>query len=626
MEPKDNQEKRSLWKRLKPRERSPKLTWALTVGLLVCSILGTHLLCQMIGTLDFTRARFSSFFREPTLFLLNLLPVALLIAFTYFATNRAWLGFLIPSVLLTVMEFVNYFKIVLRGDPFVAEDFLLIGEGAGIVGQYELHFPVWFFIALVLIVGGTVVLMRYARGRVPKRLWWVRLIAAALCVGIGAISWLAWYTDDTLYEDQRNYSLFSEWVASEEYVSHGFPYAFLHSVSDIVQAPPEGYSKEAAQALLADYTDEAIPADKRVNVVVTMLESYADLSVFDTINFTADPYVEFHALQDESYHGTLLSDTSGGGTINSERAFLTGFTYPQPRYRIPTSSFVRYFKANGYQTDGAHPGFDWFYSRKNINERLGFDRYLFMENYFNDLTDEEHAPDDVFFPAMAQIYDEETADDAPYFSFSVSYQNHSPYDDSRLLGQEYVSHEGLDDSAYYQINNYLSGIADTGRQLAAYVDTFRLDNSEPVVLVIFGDHKPTFGAGNCYYEDMGIYAAEYTPEGCWNLFTTPYLIWANDAAKEILGFDFTGEGRTISPAYLMAELFDCCGWAGPQWMQYQRSVRDDLPVMQRTIFFLVDGMLTRELPPEREALYREYLIAEYYMQDHLHTYDEMSGG
>ena len=176
MEPKDNQEKRSLWKRLKPRERSPKLTWALTVGLLVCSILGTHLLCQMIGTLDFTRARFSSFFREPTLFLLNLLPVALLIAFTYFATNRAWLGFLIPSVLLTVMEFVNYFKIVLRGDPFVAEDFLLIGEGAGIVGQYELHFPVWFFIALVLIVGGTVVLMRYARGRVPKRLWWVRLI------------------------------------------------------------------------------------------------------------------------------------------------------------------------------------------------------------------------------------------------------------------------------------------------------------------------------------------------------------------------------------------------------------------------------------------------------------------
>ena len=44
----------------------------------------------------------------PKIYLLNLLPAALLVTFTYFATNRAWLGFLIPSVLLFVMDFVNY--------------------------------------------------------------------------------------------------------------------------------------------------------------------------------------------------------------------------------------------------------------------------------------------------------------------------------------------------------------------------------------------------------------------------------------------------------------------------------------------------------------------------------------
>ncbi len=626
MEPKDNQEKRSLRERLKPRERSLKVKWCLTIGLLLCSILGLHLLCQMLGTLDFSRMRFSSYFHAPIIFLLNLLPVALLIAFTYFATNRAWLGFLIPAVLLTVMEFVNYFKVVLRGDPFIAEVFLLIGEGAGIIGQYELHFPAWFFISLVLIIGGTVVLLRYAKGRIPKRLWWVRVLALALCVGFGAISWVCWYSDETLYEKQENHDCFNVWHEAEYNASHGFLWSFLRSVDEVIPDAHEGYSEEAAQALLAPYTDAAIPENKRVNVVATMLESYTDLSAFGTVNFTVDPYAEFHALQDESYHGTLLSDTVGGGTINAERSFLTGYAYPQPRYRSPSSSFVRYFKANGYRTEGAHPGFDWFYSRKTVNERLGFDNYLFMENYFNDLTDEEHAPDDVFFPAMARLYDEQTAaDDTPCFSFSVSYQNHSPYDGTQLVGEEYVPHEGLSDEAYYLLNNYLSGVADTGKQVAAYVDTFR-DNPEPVVLVFFGDHKPSFGAGNCYYEELGISAAEYTPEGCWSLFTTPYLIWANDAAKEVLGFDFTGEGRTISPAYLMAELFDCCGWAGPQWMQYQRSVRDALPVMQRTIFFLVDGVLTRDMPPEREALYREYLIAEYYMQDHLHTYDEMSGG
>ena len=53
-----------------------------------------------------------------------------------------------------------------------------------------------------------------------------------------------------------------------------------------------------------------------------------------------------------------------------------------------------------------------------------------------------------------------------------------------------------------------------------------------MVMLFFGDHKATFGNANCYYEDMGINAQIYTPEGCWDLFTTPYLIWANDAAKQ----------------------------------------------------------------------------------------------
>lgn len=619
----DQDNKRSLRERLKPRERSPKITWALTVGLLVCAILGTQLLCQMIGTLDFSRVRFSSFFHHPTIFLLNLLPVALLIVFTYFATNRAWLAFLLPSTVLLLMEFVNYFKIVLRGDPFVAEDFLLIGEGAGIIGQYELHFPVWFYIAILLLLGGTIVLMRYARGRVPKRLWWVRVIALVMCVGFGALSWFCWYSDKTLYEIQSNYYCFSGDRESEYRASHGFFWSFLRSVDEAFPSAPDGYSEKNAKTLLAPYTDEAIPENERVNIVVTMLESYSDLSVFDTIQFTADPYAEFHALQSESYHGTLVADIIGGGTVNSERSFLTGNIYPHPRYRTPASSFVRYFKANGYRTDGAHPGFDWFYSRNTINERLGFDRYLFMENYFNDLTDETHAMDDVFFPAMAQLYDEQTAaDDTPYFSFSVSYQNHSPYDDLQLLGEEFVSHDGLSDEAYYQVNNYLSGVADTGKRLAAYVDTFR-DNPEPVVLVFFGDHKPSFGAGNCYYEEMGISAAEYSPEGCWNLYTTPYLIWANDAAKEVLDFDFTGEGKTISPAFLMAELFDCCGWEGPQWMQYQRTVRDEIPVIHCQFMFMVDGEMTSTLPEDKKKVFRDFLVAEYYMRDKLHTYDSM---
>ena len=84
------------------------------------------------------------------------------------------------------------------------------------------------------------------------------------------------------------------------------------------------------------------------------------------------------------------------------------------------------------------------------------------------------------------------------------------------------------------MNNYLGSVASTGKQLAAYVDSFR-DDPEPVVLVFFGDHKPTLGAGNSFYEELGVNVQEGTAEGFYNLYTTPYLIWTNDAAKAVLG-------------------------------------------------------------------------------------------
>ena len=36
-----------------------------------------------------------------------------------------------------------------------------------------------------------------------------------------------------------------------------------------------------------------------------------------------------------------------------------------------------------------------------------------------------------------------------------------------------------------------------------------------------------------------------------NYYCTPYLIHANEAARDALGFDFVGEGPKISPCFLM---------------------------------------------------------------------------
>ena len=290
---------------------------------------------------------------------------------------------------------------------------------------------------------------------------------------------------------------------------------------------------------------------------------------------------------------------------------------------------MRYFLEQGYETEGGHPGYAWFYSREKINERLGFETYHFLDGYYeNLLTDENsldgHPNDETFFAERAESW-EARDPSKPCFSFSVSYQGHSPYaDDTLVWGETYIPHEGISDAAYYTVNNYLGSVASTGKQLAAYVDSFR-DDPEPVVLVFFGDHKPTLGAGNSFYEELGVNVQEGTAEGLYHLYTTPYLIWANDAAKAVLGQGFTGTGPTISPCYLMSVLFDCCGWDGPSWMQLQRQTRAVLPVMQSRGIYLVaqDGApsadkdvasLTYALEGDALQAEQNYAIAEYYVR------------
>ncbi len=615
-------DKQSWRERLRPRERSPRVKWALTVILLLGAILGVHLVCQYIGTLDFSRGRFSSYFHHPAIFLMNLLPVALLMLLFTFLTNRVWLGYLISGTLLILLEFINYFKIAIRGDPLIAEDFLLLNEAAGIVGDYELSFPPMFFISIALLVIGSVVLCRYAKGKISKKLWWVRVACILGCIAMAFASWKLLYTDRTLYETQMNWYFFDGMHDAEYRASHGFFWSFLRSIDEAIPSPPENYSEKAAQAVLENFEDAVIPENERVDMVVTMLESYADLSLLEGLELSADPYTYLHELQEECYHGVLITETNGGGTVNAERSFITGGTYPHPRYNNASSSYVRYFSALGYQTDGAHPGFDWFYNRKSSNAALGFDRYLFNENFFDARVDAEHAMDEAFFGLMREVYDEETADGTPYFSFSVSYQGHSPYDSETMTGTEYVS--GLTGESYNIVNNYLNSVAETGKQVSAYVDSFR-DSERPVVLVFFGDHKPTLGVGNAIYEELGISVAENDPIGCYNLYSTPYFIWANDAAKEVLGETFTGEGPTVSPNYLMSVVFDACGWEGPAWMQYQRQVREILPVINRQTMFMVDGELTKTLTGETLDAYREYCIVEYYLRDHLNKYANLKG-
>lgn len=588
---------------LDPREKSPKRQRVLLIATLLALLAAAVFLgCMSLAfaTLYVKWVRIKSYFQLPFLAFLNILPAVLLTFFLYGLTNRAWLAYALSALIVMGGTFANFFKVVLRNECAVFEDLFNLGAAAGILGEYDISLSMPFYIAILLCLVTTALLFVLCRGRLPQWRW--RLGSAVLAAALALGAFQLWYRDDALYKSFSNDEWFNQWQPTEYYASRGFLYPFFHSYDDAFPSPPAGYTKAKAQAIRAEYPDRDL--ETKVNFVAVMLESFTELE----LDYVQDPYGPWEALKAESLSGTLLSDTMGGGTINAERSFLTGFAYPQPAYSHATESFVWYFQDQGYATEGCHPGHDWFYNRQNINQNLGFARYFFSENLFADRTDREYAGDDVFFETVRQLYE---AAEGPYFSFSVSYQGHSPYaSDSLVWGTEYVARDGLSEENYYTVNNYLGGVADTVTQISRFVDSFRED-SEPVVLVFFGDHRPTLGASNSAYGELGIVQDRATLTGFSNFYATPYLIWANDAAKEVLGQPFTGTGPTISPCYLMAEVFSACGLDGPGYLRLLQETMDAVPVRHSTGVYLTGGALTENLSETQEKILEKAACMEY---------------
>ena len=364
--------------------------------------------------------------------------------------------------------------------------------------------------------------------------------------------------------------------------------------------------------------------ERRVSVMGIMLEAFADLTDFPALaaqEKAAQVYEPWHALAEEGVSGRLLTNIFAGGTVDSEWAFLTGYS-SHGEFTKTTDSYVWYFRDQGYQTFGSHPGFAWFYDREDINRYLGFEEYWFSENHYGQLVDPVAAQwnsDQILMRELLQQL-QERVQEGPCFSFSVSYQNHGPYSWDYTEGERLLTPEG---SGFSQAtcniwNNYLNKVADTLDALTGLVQGLE-EMEQPVVLVVFGDHKPWGGNGNDAYFDLGTGFSLSTTEGFYDYYATPYLIWANSAAKQVLGRDFSGPGGDFSPCFLMAELFEQCGWEGPAFLQLSQQMRRRVPLVHTSGKFLVDGQLSASLPPEDQELLDEFLRAEYFREQAGHN-------
>lgn len=598
-----------------PRLKSTKHPLPLYIATIVVLVLAgccLGLMSLYFSAGEYGLSLFLYYLTQPMVLVLNLLPFVVMILVFYCLFNRSWIAFLATGGLCLLYSWAHYWKLMARNDPVYAEDLTIFSEALQMSGNYiEVTWQI--VLSALLVILGTLFLALLFRGRSPHRA--IRPIGAAALIGLCCWLYPNVYTSKTVYTSMTVWPEINQWFETNKYISRGGIYPFIYSIQTALPSAPEGYDEEEAAAILSEYETNDIPENQKVSVICVMYEAFSDLSAYTDRITGTDPYEAFHALQAESYHGTLITNIFAGGTIDTERCVLTGFSQ-LTNFRRPSWSYARYFADQGYTINGAHAGYEAFYNRRNVDENLGISDYRFIEGYYENLFDQ--IPNDAqLLPDIAN-YCKQQMTDGPVFSFNVTYQNHGPYESTYCYSPvEYVPKGSLSDTDYNIINNYLCGVNSTAKQMLAMADSFR-DSEDPVILVFFGDHKPWLGEQSSTYYALDIDIGSQTDESFYTYYATEYVIWANEAASEVLGTEFSGTGPTISPCYLMNVLFEKCGWEGPSYMKLSNEVMAQLPIVHTTNRYQVDGVMTDEadLCAEDATLLNRMRKAQFYLAQH----------
>lgn len=549
-----------------------------------------------------------SIMNDRALVFLNFVPILMLLTLLYCLFGSLSSSILTGGMIIFILSMVNYFKLMYRDEPFVISDILLIQEAGDMAGKYTISFGYKQWLVILLLIGSAWLLVHYYHQ--VKQCKWLRLGIAIISICVSNFLFQGIYQDGDLYDRLGDTSIINRWSPTQNYQVRGFLYPFLYSNTYAVEREPENYDPEVAKRELASYEYDDMDENKKANIIGIMLESYNDFSRYDSIELASDPYENFHAIQDESIAGAFISNIFAGGTVASERSFLNGYKN-HPSYLIPTNSFVRYFNEQGYYTEALHPSYGWFYNRRNINSYLGFDNFYYIENHFQEIVG-----DHVLFQEIIDGYERNKERDQPYFNFTVTYQNHGPYASTPQTEETYlIKNDGIEDESYQIVNNYLSGIADTDSALKELFDYFRLAD-EPVIIVMFGDHNPLLGDGNGGYVQNGLNLDLGTVKGFKEYYEIPYIIWANDYAKEMYSQSFVGSGDSFSAMYFLPYLFQYLGMEGNEYMQYLNDLYETMPVLN-DYFYLVNGEWKKELNQQEQALYDSFVNTEYYYSHNL---------
>ena len=484
-----------------------------------------------------------------------------------------------------ILGTANFFVYTFRGHELIYNDIFSWQTAANVAGNYT--FPIIEPVMYVIVPYALYILccMRIKEDKPAVKNIFVRIAVCAVLCAAFMCSFIFMIKDWSKVNKAQDWS-------DKGSRFNGYLMNFAITVVTSYAEVPEGYSPANLDAMIKetgiDVSDPGSANDDSSNIIVIMNESYTDVRQYlALLRCNEDPTPYWRSLKENTLHGKVSTSVYGGNTPNSEYEFLTSITCGYfPMGAVPYLQYVNKdtyslpwaLKNMGYTTLAMHPYYANGWNRPNVYPKLGFDRFMSMDDFTyseSDMQRDNYMTDSQAYKNLMMQLDAKPKGQKS-FTFLVTVQNHGGYTENftNFTPKPYVKNivSGMDT----QVNTFLTCLNQSDKaleELIAYLKT----KDEKYTLMIFGDHQPNI---NSFPNNFGV--------GKNTSWVTPYIIWTNyEMDPELVAKYENDEVGITSVNYLALDVMKAAGIKYPGYYQVIDNIRSEIPQINTAGYYSV---------------------------------------
>lgn len=534
--------------------------------------------------------------------------------------GNKWGGAVLLALTALILGIATHQKMMHRGEPLYPIDLEMAAEIPFLIEMVGLPLAVALGIFLVASIVGIGILL-YRQSKNQPRLFEKRTRYIVRAIGFFVSSSCLVYIGS--FNEPGNklkaaYDPHAYWIPYSQdmnYYNNGFIGGFLYNLQTKPMEEPSGYSRTRMEELAEKYrsisenlNEERSGKLAETNVVFVMNESFADPLRLEGFSSNKDPIPYFRQLSKETMSGMALAQGYGGGTANSEFEALTSLSIEPlaPNISSPYTqmadkmadfpSVAKRLKKSAHRATAIHPYNTTMYKRQDVYQSLGFDQFLYDETmrHKGKLDSNPYISDQEAYKEVLSVMEESEEKD---FIHLVTMQNHMPY------GTKYpdTTFRSRGSGNPSEADGYLQDLAYSDEALRFLIEELNRFE-EPVVLVFWGDHLPSFYGEGLTQRNSSVV-----------LHQTPVLFYSNQTKLE-------GNVGTISPIFFVNHVLEALKMSVTPYDALLYHLEKELPAFKKGTYLERGNAKPKELRAELSTA-ASILLEEY----HLLQYDLTAG-